>query len=278
MRRTERPLSLFDRVEHTRREEGEDRRPETRDRLLGHEHGFAPISIRVDAIQHFVLLCDATPVNHAIDPNAMLGHSLEHDSGVKGGPFDRREQLIGRGVIQVPAEGDPAEVRVDEHRAVTVVPRQTKQAGLTATIFGGLARKLLETASRASSDRLEDVADAGQTRLDTDVLRMHRAVDDTAHAWYVVGAARDCHHARRRSDDVHNIAFSNAGPDRVPMRIECPDGYWDSGLQSKPLRPGIVEVSRDRVGRAILSVELVAYAGEQRINTREKLFGREATE
>ena len=47
---------------------------------------------------------------------------------VEGRAFDGREQLVLRGVSQLPAERDAAEFRIHQHRAVAVVPGQAQQA------------------------------------------------------------------------------------------------------------------------------------------------------
>ena len=77
---------------------------------------------------------DAAGVDDAVDGHAVLGHALEDDAGVEGGAFDGGEELVLRGVDEVPAEGDAAELGIDEDGAVAVVPGEAEQAGLAGAI------------------------------------------------------------------------------------------------------------------------------------------------
>ena len=79
------------------------------------------------------------------------GHALEDDAGVEGGAFDGGEELVLRGVQQVPAEGDAAELRVDEHGAVAVVPGEAQQAGLAGLIGLEALRQIVDVGAGASA-------------------------------------------------------------------------------------------------------------------------------
>ena len=84
-------------------------------------------------VQHLVLLRDAAAVDHAIDRHAVLGHAFENHARVKRCSLDRCEEMILRRMVEVPAKGHAAEVRVHEHRAVAVIPRDVQQSGLPST-------------------------------------------------------------------------------------------------------------------------------------------------
>ncbi len=95
----------------------------------GNEDGLAE-DVGVDLVEDGVVLRDAAGVDDAVDGDAVFGHAFEDDAGVEGGAFDGGEELVLRGVDEVPAEGDAAEFGVDEDGAVAVVPAQAEEAGL----------------------------------------------------------------------------------------------------------------------------------------------------
>ena len=84
--------------------------------------------VGVDLVEHGVVLRNAAGVDDAIDGHAVLGHALEDDARVERRAFDGGEELVLRGVQQVPAEGDAAQLGIHQHRAVAVVPAQPQQA------------------------------------------------------------------------------------------------------------------------------------------------------
>jgi hypothetical protein len=67
-----------------------------------------PRTSGVDLVENEIVLRDAAGVDDSLDRNAVLGHAFEDDARVKGGAFDGGEELVLRGVEQVPAEGDAA--------------------------------------------------------------------------------------------------------------------------------------------------------------------------
>ena len=132
---TERALRLLERREHPRRKEGEQRRPQARDRALRNQHRHSQ-DVGIDLVQHGVLLRDAAPANHATNRYAVFRHPFEDDPGVQRRPFDRGEEFVLCRVIHVPAAGDAAKIRIDEDRAIAVVPGETQQPGLSGTMLG----------------------------------------------------------------------------------------------------------------------------------------------
>ena len=133
--RAKRILRLFDRLEISRREEREDHRTERSDVALRHQHRLAQ-DVGVDLVELRILLRNASAVDDAVDRRAVLLHALEDDAGVQRGALDRGVQLVGSGVVQVPAEGDAAQRGVHQHGAVAIIPGKPEQAGLPRAIFG----------------------------------------------------------------------------------------------------------------------------------------------
>ena len=134
-------LRGFDGREDAGGELREDAGAEAGGRRGGHEHGLVE-HVGVDLVEHGVVLRDAAGVDDALDGHAVLGHALEDDAGVEGGAFDGGEELVLRGVDEVPAEGDAAELGVDEHGAVAVVPGEAQQAGLAGAIVARGPRRV----------------------------------------------------------------------------------------------------------------------------------------
>ena len=146
-----------------------------------HENGLAE-HVGVDLVEHGVVLRNAAGVDDALDGDAVLGHALKDDAGVEGGAFDGGEELVLRGVDQVPAEGDAAEFGIHQHGAVAVVPGEAQQAGLAGAVGFEALRQLGDLGAGAAGDGFKDVAGRGEAGLDAGVLRMHAAGDDAADA------------------------------------------------------------------------------------------------
>ena len=134
--RAEGVLCGFDGGEIAGGKEGDDDRAERCDIALGDEDWLAQ-DVGVDLVQLGVLLGDAAAVDDAADGHAVLFHAVEDDAGVQGGALDGGEELIGCGVVEVPAEGDAAEGWVDQDGAVAVVPGEAEEAGLAGLEAGG---------------------------------------------------------------------------------------------------------------------------------------------
>ena len=151
----------------------------------------------------------------------MLRHPLQNDARVKRRPLDRREQLILRRVDQIPSQGDPAQLRIHQHRAIAVVPAQPQKASLPGAIILQALRQRRYLYSRASRNRLEDVSGRRQPRFNPDVFRMHAPRHDPAHPGNQVGLLRHRNDACRRAHHVDHIAFAASRAQRIPVRIEC---------------------------------------------------------
>ena len=61
----------------------------------------------------------------------MFAHAIENDTCMECSPFNGCEQFVLRRVLQVPAESHSAEIRIDQHRAIAIVPRHSQETGLT---------------------------------------------------------------------------------------------------------------------------------------------------
>ena len=100
-------LCFFNGFERTGGEQRKDAGAEACWRAVGNEDGFVE-DVGVDLVENGVVLGDATGVDDAFDGDAVLGHALEDDAGVEGCAFDGSEELVLRGVEEIPAKGDAA--------------------------------------------------------------------------------------------------------------------------------------------------------------------------
>jgi hypothetical protein len=73
-------------------------------------------------IEDAALLRNAAAVDDSIHRRSSLLHALKNDAGVQSGSLDGSEELILSHVHQVPAQGDAAEIGIDQNGPVTVVP------------------------------------------------------------------------------------------------------------------------------------------------------------
>ena len=94
--RAERILRLFDGLEGSGGEEGEDRGAEAGDVALRDQDRLVQARSRRPGSAVSLRLRDAAAVDDAVDGHAMLLHALENDAGVEGGAFDGGEQLVLR--------------------------------------------------------------------------------------------------------------------------------------------------------------------------------------
>ena len=182
------------------------------------------------------------------------------------GAFDRRKQLVGRGVVQVPAKGDAAERGVDQDGAVAVVPGEAEQAGLPGLELGSGFGERGDRGSGAGCNGSEDIADRGHARFDADAVRIDRARDDAADAGDERLLVAETDDAGRGADDVDHVAKADVGADGVPVRVERANGNGNACSQAEGLRPLCREVAGDLVRRVVAAGDLRAHAGEQRVN------------
>src|SRR5260221_8923588 len=112
----------------------------------------------------------------------MFRHAIEDDPGMKSGAFDGSEEFVLRGGLQIPAESDAAEIGIDEHRAVAVVPGHAEQTGLAGAVGFDALRESLHVSASASGDRVKNIADGGKAGLDAGMFGMHAAGDGAANS------------------------------------------------------------------------------------------------
>src|SRR5581483_4224495 len=91
--------------------------------------------VRIDLVKHVILLRNSAGIDHARDPHALVAHAVEDHARMKRRTFDRCEQFILRGALQIPAKRDAAQVRIYEDGAIAIVPRHPQETGLSGAIF-----------------------------------------------------------------------------------------------------------------------------------------------
>jgi hypothetical protein len=268
-------LDGFDGGEGFGGEHGEDAGAEAGGDVGGDEDGLAE-DVGVDLIEDGIVLGDAAGVDDAVDRNAVLGEALEDDAGVEGGAFDGGEELVLSGVDEVPAEGDAAELGIDEDGAVAVVPGEAEEAGLSGTVAVEAFGEVGDGVAGAGGDGVEDVAGGGEAGFDAGELRMDAAGDDAADAGDEGGLLRHGDDAGGGAHDVNDVAFAAAGADGVPVGVEGTDGDGNAGAEAELCGPLGGEMAGEMVGGAVIALELVANAVEEGIELGEEGLRREA--
>ena len=105
-------VDVVDHVESPEREaERLDARSEKREnRGTQTGHAFArnqdrsSQDIRIDSIQHIILLRNTAGIDYSLDVNSMTGHAVQNHSSMKSGSFNSGEQLVLRGTLQIPTK------------------------------------------------------------------------------------------------------------------------------------------------------------------------------
>ena len=105
--------------------------------------------VGVDLHEQVVLLGDAAAADDAIDRHAVFADALDDRARAEGGRLDQRAVDLGARRVQRLAEDQPGQPRVDEDRAVAVVPVEREQARLA----GRERRRFAPTAARAARRR-----------------------------------------------------------------------------------------------------------------------------
>src|SRR5437660_1537833 len=167
----------------------------------------------------------------------MFAHAIENDTCMEGSTLNGCKQLVLCRVLQVPAESHSAEIRIDQHRAIAIVPRHSQETGLTRMIVLESFAERLDRSIGATRNRAEDISRRGEPRLNAGVLWMHTARNNSADAGNQLGLGSIGNNAGRRSHDVDHVAFLRARADSIPMGVEGSNRNWNSCTQSKFLRP-----------------------------------------
>src|SRR3954467_12534448 len=181
MRRADLRLSILNTPEGICCQEGENCGADTDNILAWYKH-LPPEDIGVHLVKDRVLRRDAARIDDPIDSDAVLGHPVEDYPGMERRTLDRGEQLVLSRAQQIPTQSDPAQVGIDEHGPVAVVPGEAQQAGLPSLILLQAFAQGFDIATSTPRDGTEHVADRRQTRFDACTVRMHTASHDTAHS------------------------------------------------------------------------------------------------
>ena len=134
MRRTNLLLRLLDCLKDARSEKRENRGTQT-GHAFARNQDRSSQDIRIDSIQHIILLRNTAGIDYSLDVNSMTGHAVQNHSSMKSGSFNSGEQLVLRGTLQIPTQRYAAQVRIHQYRAVAVVPGQPQQPGLSCAIL-----------------------------------------------------------------------------------------------------------------------------------------------
>ena len=138
--------------------------------------------VGVDLIERCTAFRNAAPVDDSFNRSPMLLHPFEDDARVQSCPLNCSEQLIGRGVVEVPSECNAAKRRIDEDGSIAVVPRETKKSGLAGFIAAEGFGKLFDGRTGALCDRMKDIAYGGKSRLNPNSIWINRSGNDTANS------------------------------------------------------------------------------------------------
>ena len=127
-------LSFFDGFERACGKKREDGRAEAGNAFAGNENRPAE-NVGVNLIEDIILLRDAAGINDPLDVHTVFGHAIENDARMEGSAFDGGKEFVLRGALQVPAESDAAQIGIDEHGAIAIVPGDAKEASLASAVF-----------------------------------------------------------------------------------------------------------------------------------------------
>ena len=103
MRGTAPSCACFDRCETARRQESENRRPQTGHVALRHQNRLVQ-HVGVNLVELIVLLRNAAAVDDALNRRAVLLHALQNHARVKRGAFNGGEQFVLRRAGQIPTQ------------------------------------------------------------------------------------------------------------------------------------------------------------------------------
>src|SRR5438105_7624909 len=191
---------------------------------------------------------------------------------------DWSSDVCSSDLLEVPTEGDAAQIGIHEDSTIAVVPRHTQQSGLPGTITLQSKTQGCNIRGRATGDGIKDVADCRQTGLDASSPWMHTSLHNPADSWNKIYGRRDANDAGGCADYVDDVICATACSNGIPMRIEC--SYWNGNSSFKAQHAGPIrrESAGDLIGGAVLASQFFPNAREQRINLRQKSLRRQAAE
>src|SRR5690606_32147768 len=131
-----------------------------------------PDDIRVDLHEQIVLLGNAAAADDPVDSDAVLTQPLDDGARAKGCRLDEGAIHLGPRRVQRLPDDEPRKTRVDEDRAVAVVPverQQSRRAWWHRCGFGAELRvQRLVALADALDPPLEQIANSRLPRLDAD--------------------------------------------------------------------------------------------------------------
>src|SRR5262249_7355862 len=142
------------------------------------------------------------------------------------------EKLVLRGALEVPADRDATEIRINQHGSIAVVPSHAKEAGLAgAVIFQAIAQRC-DISTGARGDCIEDIADRGKAGFDTGAERVDASLHHAANSWDEIRGGRNTDDASRSADNIHHVIGAETCAYGVPMSVKC--SYWDGDSGFEP--------------------------------------------
>ena len=152
-------------------------------------------------------------------------------------PFDRGKQLVLSGALQIPAEGDAAQIRIHQVRCGLRCPRSCGAGQFVLRDTSPSLGSMFPHRARPRGDRAEDVPHGGESGFNSRALRMHAALHYAANTRHQVHRRSDPDDAGRGAHDVDHVIGSAARADGVPMRVECSDRNRNARLEPQFFGP-----------------------------------------
>src|SRR3954447_15158841 len=228
MRREDLRLSILNTPEGICCQEGENCGADTDNILAWYKH-LPPEDIGVHLVKDSVLRRDAASIDDPFDSDTVLGHPVEDYPGMERRTLDRGEQFVLSRAQQIPTQSNPAQVGIDQHGPIAVIPGQAQQAGLPRAIPLQAFAQGHDIAAGARRDGAEHVADRRETRFDAGSLGMNAAIHDTTDAGNQLRRSCYADDAGRGSDHIDHVAGLSSGADGIPMSIEGTDRERNPG-------------------------------------------------
>ena len=189
---------------------------------------------------------------------------------MKGSAFDRGEQFILRGMDHVPPQRNPSQLRVDQDRAVAIIPAQPQQPGLSRPILLQPPAQLRDLDVSAPRNGFENIARSREPSLDPGIARIHATGNHTTHARNQRSLPLHGDDASRRPDHINYVALPAPRADGIPVGIERAHGNRNTRSQAHLLRPRRSQMTRQCIRGVIFATKFVANAVQQRIHAGEK--------
>ena len=119
--------------------------------------------VGIDLHQHRILLCNSSGTDNPLHGNTILTDPFDDRAGPESRGLDQRAVDLGAGCVKGLADDAAGQERIDEDRAVTIVPVKRQQAALAGPqlgrFFGESAVQGSVTAADPLDPPLEDVSD-----------------------------------------------------------------------------------------------------------------------